>query len=741
MRFLPLIAALGAGRWGAALFPVRGTWKRAGPWSTGVSIIIPERDSPDLLRAALTSAMAAAQALEEPWEVLVVVNGSTRSRYAALEVEFAAARWSFHHSPLAFAGAVTIGLSLANFGGIYLLNSDMTLDPEALTEVARWRLPHVFAIASQVFFADPGRRREETGWTDFAIEREEVRIFDAEPEDPETVRGALYAGGGASMFRRDLLERMIGGRDPYAPFYWEDVEWGVRAWWHGYEALFCPRSKATHRHRATVNRFYEPEEVDRIFRRNAVLFELRNDLTGRPLRRSLAVLRSLDAVSRRELSAWRVALSVLRALWQKREMPHSTIDLSRIRVKYHLNPPREGVKRVLIATPYHILPPGHGGARRIEGLLREVSSDYDFVLVSDEAGLYHPGDIKRCGDLFESVHLVGGRSAEPTGVDERIGRIESHSHARFAQELARIQTAYEPEFVQIEFIELAGLARAIAGDTPAILDLHDVLASGSPEGNAADRYESDLVNQFDAVLVCSREDAALVRHGDVTVVANGAAKPAKPNCSSSGRRSILFLGPFRYRPNLEGVLEFAERVFPKLRARFPGITLDVFSGHGGVDKARAFPALAQAGIRIHGHTDDAGAELERCALTINPLRGNRGSALKVAESVAAGRVCVSTIEGARGFLDADLPALIAVPTIDDFLEAISSLLEDEAYRLERERPSPEIEELLSWAGAGEALRSVYQRLSESSRPSARQSRGPESRRFRRAAKGGRGAQR
>src|SRR5207253_1032157 len=40
--------------------------------------------------------------------------------------------------------------------------------------------------------------------------------------------------------------------------------------------------------------------------------------------------------------------------------------------------------RVLFVTPFCVFPPRHGGARRIDGLLRELRRDFEIVLVTDE---------------------------------------------------------------------------------------------------------------------------------------------------------------------------------------------------------------------------------------------------------------------------------------------------------------------------------------------------------------------
>ena len=62
----------------------------------------------------------------------------------------------------------------------------MVLAPDALTKVLAYRRPEVFAVASQIFFVDPQRRREETGWGDFHTR---------EGHDGGAIRSA-YSGGG-----------------------------------------------------------------------------------------------------------------------------------------------------------------------------------------------------------------------------------------------------------------------------------------------------------------------------------------------------------------------------------------------------------------------------------------------------------------------------------------------------------------------------------------------------------------
>src|SRR5438093_11174925 len=161
--------------------------------------------------------------------------------YEDLTEEFQV-QWIFESDPLWFIVAVALVVRAAKYGCVYLLNSDMVVDTAALVEVAKWRSASVFAIASQIYFQNSTRRREETGFTEIRNAGGLIEIADRTPCDDEGVRTHPYAGGGSSLLQRDLLASFIDGTRVSAPFYWEDVEWGVLAWGRGYDGLFCATS-------------------------------------------------------------------------------------------------------------------------------------------------------------------------------------------------------------------------------------------------------------------------------------------------------------------------------------------------------------------------------------------------------------------------------------------------------------------------------------------------------------------
>lgn len=298
-------------------------------YNPGITVLIPERANPRILAECLEKAAAACRELSEPHEIQVVVSGAAPADYCGLMADHPDVCWSFSEKPLWYSGAVRLGLRTTRFDWVYLLNSDMMLEPLALESLLKWRSPKVFAIASQVFFPDPTRRREETGWTLFRSDGGPIEILDEVPDDDVTVRGTFYAGGGAALFRRDLLRELARRSSAYDPFYWEDVEWGAQAWRLGYASVYCPASRAWHLHRMTNRLFYQESEIDRILARNRFVFHLRNSSPLGAFHRFLSELARLDGKSCDEILNVRRMAQIGWGRFHSSRLPNDHIALDR----------------------------------------------------------------------------------------------------------------------------------------------------------------------------------------------------------------------------------------------------------------------------------------------------------------------------------------------------------------------------------------------------------------------------
>jgi hypothetical protein len=170
------------------------------------------------------------------------------------------------------------------------------------------------------------------------------------------------------------------------------------------------------------------------------------------------------------------------------------------------------------------------------------------------------------------------------------------------------------------------------------------------------------------------------------------------------------MGPFRYAPNYAGILQFLQFAWPGIQSAHPDAELVILGGPEAGDACFANPSLRQKGVSLIAEFVDPAPYLETCALTINPQQEIRGSALKVAESLLARRVCVTTRNGARGFANLATEALRITDTWDEMSAGITMLLSDIASRHKYECSTADVRKVLSWDGRGEQLLQLYRQL-------------------------------
>ncbi|MFO1306666.1 MAG: glycosyltransferase [Burkholderiales bacterium] len=709
LRLAPLsLAAAVADRVASTALPHRES--RIGPWPAGIAVIVPERDAPDLLREALLKLREALQPVREPTQVIVAANGAPRERYDAVAREFPDVEWEHSDVPLGFAGAIERGLARVRLGGTYLLNNDMALEAEAIAPLLPLRGERVFAIGSQILQFDATGRRQETGFTDWYVDDGGLRLYHAPV--PGEVAKHLCASGGAALFRTSLLARYLPASRAYDPFYWEDVEWGLRAWRDGFDVLFCPQSRAAHRHRATTSRFYAPDELARIVERNRLLFDARHGASGEGADALMQRVCNLPYPSQRELASADCAKGVLAHRWRARRAPQPLPPPriggdARIASSYsfRLRERRPAAKSALFVAPFAVFPPRHGGARRVAELIRGLKRDVDVALAGDEATLY---DARSFADFdgLRSVRLVQRRDDDAPDASDLAARARAHCHPALA-DAVRAAVAEDPRAaVVVQHAELVPLVRQRTGAGRWILDLHDAFTRddfASDEDHAT--FIRDLA-QYDAVCVCSPEDATLVAHARVVTIANGADVRAVDYVPSQGAR-LLFVGPFRYAPNRAGIARFLADAWPHVRRAVPDATLTVLGGDESLAIARDDAAFAQPGVEVLGHRDDVPRLLAGCALAINPLANIRGSAVKLVETLAAGRACVTTSDGARGFAGS-APGIVIVPDVAAMAEPIVSLLRDAARRHAIERTDAARLDAFGWHHSVARLRELIE---------------------------------
>jgi GT2 family glycosyltransferase len=296
------------------------------PDPKSVTIQILNWDGKHLLEECLPSVLEAAGR----HDVLIVDNGSRDGSIDFLKARFPRVRILALDRNYGFAVGNNRGLVHVDADIVVLLNNDMLVRRDFLGPLLDALAdPSVFAATSQISFADPTRRREETGMTRGRFERGFFRLWhDAiQPAEDDQKSGAIpvfWAGGGSCAIDCRKL-RLLGGLDSlYHPFYVEDADISYQAWKRGWKSVLVPQSHVVHKHRGTSRPKFGDDFIDGTIRRNQFLFIWKNVTDSGMIFRHLMELPRihgsavLDKGAAFELRAYARAIARLPlALWRR----------------------------------------------------------------------------------------------------------------------------------------------------------------------------------------------------------------------------------------------------------------------------------------------------------------------------------------------------------------------------------------------------------------------------------------
>lgn len=177
-----------------------------------------------------------------------------------------------------FGEAVNEGVEALETDLVAVCMTDMELEPQTLQKAAAlFEHAEVFAVD----FNLKGDSAGNGGVTRLPFSRGYFHTSFPDAEQPgsvpDRIHAIAFAVGGAMLVRRSMFVE-LGGFDPaYAPFNWEDVDLGWRAWRRGWKSLNHPRAVAWHHHpHLTVNSNSRREFVQTVLWRNRTYFVLKN---------------------------------------------------------------------------------------------------------------------------------------------------------------------------------------------------------------------------------------------------------------------------------------------------------------------------------------------------------------------------------------------------------------------------------------------------------------------------------
>ena len=190
-------------------------------------------------------------------------------------------------------------------------------------------------------------------------------------------------------------------------------------------------------------------------------------------------------------------------------------------------------------------------------------------------------------------------------------------------------------------------------------------------------YEKKYCHLYSKNIVVSDLDKARLSRinpeANIEVVENGV------NCSYFGFHprkengaELIFTGGLDWYPNLDAMVFFCKKVWPKLSAEIPGIRLTIIGKNPGTELDGI--AEKHKNIFIKGFVPDVREYMKKASIFICPIRDGGGTKLKILDAMAQGVPIVSSTLGCEGIDAIDGTHLLIANKPDDYLSAVKDLI-------------------------------------------------------------------
>lgn len=226
-----------------------------------LDIVIPSFNGKYLLEKHLPQVFKNSDFLNK---VIIVDNGSTDDTVAWLKKNYPEVIIVRNASNLGFTKPINQGVAVSHSDYLVLLNNDVHPEKGYLKNIFHFFADKdVFAVS----FNEDGSSWPLVKW--------DGKIQFTKGEDKTTPRYSAWASGGSAIFRRSIWDKIGGFNEIMAPYYWEDIDIGYRAWKMGYKVIWDNMSIVYHEHESTSKKM-DQKYVNLIKQRNELLFTWMN---------------------------------------------------------------------------------------------------------------------------------------------------------------------------------------------------------------------------------------------------------------------------------------------------------------------------------------------------------------------------------------------------------------------------------------------------------------------------------
>lgn len=165
------------------------------------------------------------------------------------------------------------------------------------------------------------------------------------------------------------------------------------------------------------------------------------------------------------------------------------------------------------------------------------------------------------------------------------------------------------------------------------------------------KYEREIAKEFDKKIIISKVDRNYIDSENkfgIQVISNFVSDILVDKSIQVKDCQLCFLGKMDYEPNISAVVYFVEKIFPKIKQKYPSVELKII----GANPTKRVKELERTkGVIVTGFVENPYVFVQESTLFIAPMVSGAGVQNKILEAMSMGKCVVTTSIGAEGLED------------------------------------------------------------------------------------------
>lgn len=380
-------------------------------------------------------------------------------------------------------------------------------------------------------------------------------------------------------------------------------------------------------------------------------------------------------------------------------------------------PTQQMRRRIAVLSPFIPYPLSHGGAVRLDALLRQMAKEYDVYLFAFREN-------ERLDELHPLLEYCAGvgivdkpRYREPRWTSLLPPEVCEYESPPMRRLIDQARREHRIEMLQVEYTQLARYPGEVLVEHDVTFDLYNQIRLREDTFTAWwnwwrwHNFEMEAVRRFRRVVTMSEKDSRMLQISHVRMIPNGVDLSRFQAANESVGSRFLFVGSFRHFPNAMAYRFFVQEVWPAVRREIPHAELTVVAGPDPAlywQAATGEGALPQAdNVTLYGFVRDVRSLYVDANVVVTPTLVSAGTNIKVLEAMAMERALLTTTSGCGGIPVEHAKHAWIADGAHAFIQGALALARDPELRLRLAQEARKlVAERFDWATLGQMQRDL-----------------------------------